>query len=243
MALGKIDSLDLNNSYPATVPVWYRLLNCGFRLPPSAGTDCFLNRIFSQLPGGDRVYVHMRGGLTYDAWIDGLRKGRSFVTNGPMLELTLDGHHVGDVVKIASPRKVKVNARARSFHPLAKVELIYNGQIAATLPLAKDELSATCEQPIALDRSGWIALRASGPGRPDSPLPTLFAHTAPIYVEVAGAPVRSRADALFFLGWIDDLSLLARTRNRIPNAALRQRVLDQLEAAGAVYARLGKEEK
>jgi hypothetical protein len=32
---------------------YYALLNCGFRLCPSAGTDCFLNRITSQLPGVD----------------------------------------------------------------------------------------------------------------------------------------------------------------------------------------------
>jgi hypothetical protein len=58
-ALGKVDSVDLNNSYAAAVPLWYRLLNCGFRLPASAGTDCFLNRVVSRLPGSDRCYVHI----------------------------------------------------------------------------------------------------------------------------------------------------------------------------------------
>src|SRR5262249_39486402 len=107
VALGKIDSIDLNNAYTATVPTWYRLLNCGFRLPPSAGTDCFLNRIFSNLPGGDRVYVHVNGPLSYAAWIDGLKAGRSFVTNGPMLELSLDGKTLGEVVKFDAAGKLK----------------------------------------------------------------------------------------------------------------------------------------
>ena len=40
----------------AAVPLWYRLLNCGFRVPVSAGTDCFLNRVNSRLPGSDRAY-------------------------------------------------------------------------------------------------------------------------------------------------------------------------------------------
>lgn len=75
VALGKTDTLDLNNAYQGTVPVWYRLLNCGFRLPGSAGTDCFLNRIFSRLPGGDRVYVQINGPLAYDRWIAGLKRG------------------------------------------------------------------------------------------------------------------------------------------------------------------------
>ena len=63
VALGKIDTLDINNSWAASVPLWYRLLNCGFRVPATAGTDVFLNRIGSNLPGGDRVYVHVDGPL------------------------------------------------------------------------------------------------------------------------------------------------------------------------------------
>jgi TolB protein len=243
VALGKIDSLDLNNSYNGTVPIWHRLLNCGFRLPPSAGTDCFLNRIFSQLPGADRVYVRVEGALTYAAWIEGLKKGRSFVTNGPMLELTVDGQGLGSVVRAAGPRKLQVKARARSQFPLAKVELLYNGQVAATLPIARDDLSATFEQAVEVDRSGWLALRATGPGNPNSPVSALFAHTALIYVEVGGAPARSRADAQFFLTWIDDLALVVRARDRVPNEELRQHIENQLDAARTVYTRLAKEGK
>src|SRR5262249_5584945 len=158
VALGKIDTLDLNNAYAGTVPIWYRLLNSGFRLPPSAGTDCFLNRIFSQLPGGDRVYVHVPGPLTYAAWIDNLKKGRSFVSNGPMLEFTVDGKGLGESVKLAGPRKLRVKASARSQYPLSKVELIHDGQVAVALPLAKDDLSATLDQEIEVKKSGWLAL-------------------------------------------------------------------------------------
>jgi hypothetical protein len=240
VALGKVDSLDLNNTYGATVPVWYRLLNCGFRLPPSAGTDCFLNRIFSQLPGGDRVYVRVEGSLSYAAWIDGLKKGRSVVTNGPMLELTLDGRMPGDVVKVAAPGKLRIKARARSQFPLAKVELIDNGEVAAVLPLGEGGHSADVDREINIDRSGWLAMRAGGPGRPDGPAPALFAHTAPVYVEVAGAAVRSRTDAQFMLAWINDFAVMVRERDRVPNAELRRHILSQLEAARGVYVKLAR---
>ena len=83
VALGKIDTLDvLGSSHLATIQVWYRLLNCGFNLPASAGTDCFLNRIRSRVPGGDRAYVRIDGPFSYENWIEGLRAGRSFVTSG-----------------------------------------------------------------------------------------------------------------------------------------------------------------
>src|SRR5262249_6846495 len=80
-----------NNTWAASVPLWYRLLNCGLRVPATAGTDVFLNRIGSNLPGGDRVYVHVDCPLTYAGWVDGLKAGRSFVTRGPMLTFTVDG--------------------------------------------------------------------------------------------------------------------------------------------------------
>jgi Tol biopolymer transport system component len=241
VALGKIDSLDLNNAYAGTVPIWYRLLNCGFRLPPSAGTDCFLNRIFSQLPGGDRAYVHVPGQLTYAAWIENLSKGRSFVSNGPMLELTVAGKGLGESVKLAGPQKLRVKASARSQYPLARVELIHNGRVAVALALAKDDLSATLDQEVAVKKSGWLALRASGPGHPDSVVPAVYAHTAPIYIDVAGGALRSRDDALFFLRWIDDLAVMLRARNRIPDAQLRRHVENQLDAARNVYARIARE--
>jgi hypothetical protein len=241
VALGKIDSLDLNNAYAGTVPIWYRLLNCGFRLPPSAGTDCFLNRIFSQLPGGDRVYVNVPGPLTYAAWIENLKKGRSFVSNGPMLEFTVDGKALSESIKVAGPQKLRVKASARSQYPLAKVELIHNGQVAVTLPLAKDDLSAALDQEIELKKSGWLAVRASGPGHEGSVVPAVYAHTAPIYIDVAGSAVRSRDDAVFFLNWIDELDVMLRARDRIPDAELRRHVESQLDAARRVYARIAKE--
>jgi hypothetical protein len=112
----------------------------------------------------------------------------------------------------------------------------------SALSLAAGEpQAASLEQGIDVDRSGWVALRASGPGRPDGPLPALFAHTAPVYVEVAGAPARSRADARFFLTWIDELAVIVRQRDRVPNAELRLYIQNQLEAARRVYGRIARE--
>jgi Tol biopolymer transport system component len=241
VALGKIDTLDINNSYAGSVPIWHRLLNCGFRLPATAGTDVFLNRIASNLPGGDRVYVKIDGPLTYEKWIDGMKAGRSFVTNGPMLELSLGTHGLGDTIKSTEPRKLTVRAKAAAAFPLAKVELLYNGKVVANSKLAADEKSGALDQEILLDKSGWLALRATGPGHPDSPLPILYAHTNPIYVEIAGQPQRAKADALFFLNWIDQLAVLMRTRERIPTDELLRHVQQQLDQARSVYGRLAKE--
>ncbi|TXT39720.1 MAG: hypothetical protein FD138_10 [Planctomycetota bacterium] len=240
VALGKIDTLDLNASYAGTVVLWHKLLNCGFRLPASAGTDVFLNRVVSRLPGGDRVYVKIDGPLDYAKWIDGLSAGRSFVTNGPMLEFSVGPHQLGDTIQLDSAKEFAVLAKARSHFPMAKVEVIYNGEVVASVPVSENKQEASWEKPIKLDRSGWLALRASGPGNVDHPVGSLDAHTSPIYVRVAGSPQGSRADAEYFLKWIDRLSLALRLRDRIPNDELRKHVQNQLEAARAVYLKIAE---
>ena len=189
----------MNASYAGTTVLWHRLLNCGFHLPASAGTDCFLNRVTSRLPGADRVYVKFDGPLDYAKWIDGLRAGRSFVTNGPMLEFSVGPHQLGDTIKLDAPRELTVSAKCESHFPLAKVDVLYNGEVVATLPLSESKQLATFNAPIKLDRSGWLALRASGPGHVDHPVGSLDDHTSPIYVQVTGSPAGSRADAEYFL--------------------------------------------
>jgi Tol biopolymer transport system component len=237
VALGKVDTMDLNLSYPACVPLWYRLLNCGFRLPASAGTDVFLNRVNSRLPGSDRVYVQVPGELTYARWIDGLRAGRSFVTNGPFLEITVERKRPGEVVRLGVPGTVKVTARAWSHIPLHRAELVRNGEVIATREFPADGKQAvTWQQEVRFDRGGWLALRVSGPTHPDNPAGAAYGHTSPVYVEEGDRAPQGRADAEYFLKWIDRLELALRERHRFPSAALRDHALAQLQAARKVYA-------
>lgn len=243
VALGKIDTLDLNASYAGTIPLWYRLLNCGFHLPPSAGTDTFLNRIASRLPGGDRVYVKLNGPLNYENWIAGLKAGRSFVSNGPVLEIAVESAGPGDTLALDVARSPHVKATATSQFAMDKVELVYNGQVAATATLAADKKSATLDADVKLDRSGWLSFRVSGPGHADHPIGSLDAHTSPIYVTVSGKPTASKEDAEYFLQWIERLSLAIRQRDRIPDAELRKQVQDQFEAARAVYIKIAEAAK
>ena len=237
VALGKIDTVDINNGYGGSVPLWYRLLNCGFRLPASAGTDCFLNRIRSRLPGSDRAYVYIDGSFSYRAWIDGLRAGRSFVTNGPMVELTVDGaKRPGDSLELPAARDVRVVVKARSQFPLNKIELIVNGEVAGAAKASADgPPEPTTEHTIRIDRSGWIAARASGPPHPDHPASELYAHSSPVYVTVAGKPAASKTDAQFFLAWIDRLAAAVRERDRLPSPELKASVESQMDAARVIY--------
>ena len=68
--------------------MYYALLNCGYCMRPSAGTA---NGVHPVPLGHSRVYVKIDGAFTYERWLEGLRAGRSFVTNGPALFLTVNG--------------------------------------------------------------------------------------------------------------------------------------------------------
>jgi hypothetical protein len=119
-----------------------------------------------------------------------------------------------------------------------KVEVIYNGQVVLTGTLSDDKKSATIDQTVLLNRSGWLSFRATGPGHANHPAGSLDAHTSPIYVTVAGKPTTSKEDAEYFLKWIDRLSLTIRNRERIPDATSRQLIEAQFDAARTVYQNL-----
>lgn len=240
VALGRIDTLDVNGGYAATVPLWQRLLNCGFRLTASAGTDCFLNRINSRLPGTDRAYVKIEGPFSYASWISGLRAGRSFVTNGPMLRLAVGNKELGDTLRLDGSTKVRVQAEATSQFALNRVELIHNGRVVATGKMSDDNRKGTIDETVELSNSGWMMLAVGGQPHVEGPGGPLAAFTSPIYIDIPGRPVPSAEDARFFLAWIDRLEAAFRERNRVPSDAHREQVLAQLNAARAVYRRLAQ---
>jgi hypothetical protein len=233
VALGKIDSLDINWG-DATLSLWYRLLNCGFKLPASAGTDCFLNRIRSRLPGSDRAYVRIESTFSYAGWIQNLRAGNSFVTNGPILEFSLGGKSLGETLHLSKPDSVAVQASAVASSPLSRVELVCNGSVLASGLLSADRLRGTIQKSVPIQKSGWLSFRAYGEDHSQ-------AHTGAIYIDVSGRPAASRNDAEYFLQWIERLEAKLKERDRVPSSELKARVESQLNAARAVYRKIAAE--
>ena len=68
-----------------TAAVWYKLLNCGFRIPAGAGTDAMTNFASLRGPVGlNRVYVKAGPVLTHATFLGALKAGKTFATNGPL---------------------------------------------------------------------------------------------------------------------------------------------------------------
>src|ERR1041384_5895446 len=90
---------------------------------------------------------------------------------------------------------------------------------------------------LPVEQSGWFVLRAWN-ARAEEPVLDLypFASTSPIYVTVAGAPVRSPADAEFFVRWSDRVIAAARAHTGWLTTAERDSVLTLFGRARAFYA-------
>ncbi len=242
LALGNaVDAMDVlsNNFEPATTEIYHRLLNCGFRLAISAGTDAFTNVADHYTPGGGRVYVRTGGKqMNYAAWIQGYKEGRSFASNGPMVSLTVDGKEPGDELKFpaGSARTVRVRVSVSALVPVDKVDVIVNGKVAASRNGA-----GAMDERVAIEGSSWIAVRATGPwNRMILNDAGAYAHTSPVYVQVAGERLALKEDVRFYIDWMEKLIARTRERGRFSTAARRDEVVSLFERALAYYKELDR---
>ncbi len=240
VALGKVDyyeALGFEDDHFATARVWYRLLDCGFRLPAGAGTDAMADYASLRGPlGMNRVYARTGAFPDHARWLDALRRGRSFVTNGPLPQLAVEGREPGDEVSLpAGGGTVDAHVTLRSIVPIDHLELVANGQVVARVPIT-DGITADAHVPVPIAASGWILLRAYA-DRSRHPVLDLYpyATTSPVYVTVGGRPVRSRADAGFFVAWIRRIEEVAAAHPGYNTAAEREAVLATLASGRAVF--------
>ncbi|MGH7537842.1 MAG: CehA/McbA family metallohydrolase [Gemmatimonadales bacterium] len=239
VALGKVDYLEVMgfSNHLITSDIWYRLLNCGFRVPAGAGTDAFPNYAMLRGPAGlVRVYVRSGPVLDHDRFLAGLKAGRTFVTNAPLLSFTVAGRGPGEEVRLAGPGRLSVHVRLRSIVPVDRLEIVGNGSVVASIPLGGDGTAADTTVLLPAERSGWLVLRAYGDSAREPVLDLYpFATTSPVYVTVGGKPARSRADALYFVQWVDRVIQATRAHRGWNTAVERDSVVKLLERARGVY--------
>jgi len=179
-----------------TLQNYYALLDCGFRLRPTAGTA---NGVHPVPLGFGRVYVHLPDGFSYNAWLKGLDAGRSFVTTGPML--------------VADAATNEIRGMVLSEEPVNEVEVIVNGEVRHRVTLQSEKNNegaweARFRQPIKLDGTSWAAVRCFE-YRAHNRL--RFAHTAPCWFDVPDRPLRPREEEIDFL--------IRRVRDEIDRSA------------------------
>jgi hypothetical protein len=94
--------------------IWYHTLNCGFRARISGETD--FPCIYGERVGLGRSYVRLDGQLNFDAWVEGLRAGGSYVSDGKshLLDFSVNGVMAGaqnSELKLSKAETVRVTAK------------------------------------------------------------------------------------------------------------------------------------
>ena len=196
--------------------LYYRYLNLGLRLAPSAGSA---SGVLPNPVGYNRVYVRGAGELSVPEWYRAFREGPSFVTNGPILFFDVKGRGARKTATF------EVLARA----PLDRVELIANGRLLQRFTPPPGAKTFRAEYSFDGSPYSWVAARCFlVPGAT-----IRLAHSSPVYL--AGR-WDARADARFFLDWIDDLVTQTRAdAKRFRNAEERDQVLALYQQARAFY--------
>jgi hypothetical protein len=246
-ALGHLDALDITaftNDPDVYFEDWYRLLNCGLQVPASSGSDALTNWYEAWPAGGYRVYVKEQPGDEHDygCWVEGLKAGRCFVTNYPLVpHFAVDGVETGGVLDVPGPvADVDVSFSIRCVLPLQSALVIRNGEVIADIHLPADFDGTVADTTIRvhLDESAWLALRVEGETTLPHAVNPLFAHTGAVYVRMDEMPVRRTGDAGYMLDWIDSLEIFVEARGNWDSEEDHQHVLQTLADAGAVYGEL-----
>ena len=213
---------------------YYALLNCGFKMRPTAGTASGVHPVPL---GFGRVYVHQPKAFDFEGWFQGLNAGRSFVTTGPMLLAEIDGQTPGHTFRQTEEQHTyRVTGSVQCARPLEKIEVIVNGEVRQTLRLLSAQTprggwETQIHADVKIDGSSWLAVRCYE-SRPEGRI--RYAHTAPWHIDVPGKPLQPRrAEIDFLIGRVT--SQIERSRAVLPAAAIAE-----YEQALRVYEKIAK---
>lgn len=183
VATGRADAVEMLTHSDDGMLEYYRYLNSGYRLPLVGGTD----KMSSAVPVGlYRTYARLDEEFSYEAWCRAVRSGRTFLSGGPLVTLSVDGCEPGGTVELSGPGTVSVHAAVRSIFPLHSLEVVRNGEVVARAE-ANGGRQAEINEELRIGENSWIACRAFGVDyHLDEWERQVFAHTSPVYLACGG---------------------------------------------------------
>jgi len=242
-ALTTTDAVEWSTSQTGWAPL-YAAWNNGLRVALVGGEDSISNLHTTPLVGSVRTYVKIPDDeLTMEAWLEGMKSQHAFFSNGPLVEFELDGRIPGETIRMESGEDVIATLEVYSITPLERAEILFNGEVIASIPFSGDRTQLSFERSFRPEESGWYHVRVNGAEGESFPMDITWvqAATNPIWVEVDGAPVRSAESADYSLAWIDKLQSMAEAWPHWRSQAEKDHVYAQFDEARAVYRRFKEE--
>jgi hypothetical protein len=235
LLLGKVDALEIDSFEESRLDVlsdWYGLLGCGLRVPLVGASGKDSNAIAI---GCMRTYARLQPDedLTYKGWIEAVRSGRTFVSNGPLLSFSVNDQGPGAVIELPAPA-VRIRAEARSVVPFDTLEIIGNGAVLASASASGSPSSAVIETELEVSTGGWLAARCRGQQQVDHLNQRVFAHTSPLFVRISGRPQPIDAEHCRRLAsHLDRMMAWTQTKARCENELQRAHLMEIFQNARA----------
>jgi hypothetical protein len=244
---GRIDAVEMQSLTPGadgpSIREWYRFLSCGYRLPVVGGTD----KMSAEVPvGAIRTYARLDRDqpLSFGAWSDAVRAGRTFVSSGSFIDLQVDGHGPGEVIEVGRQGgTLEVRATAWAAQPVIdRVELVHDGEVIASSGGGSATDRVVLIERVAVERSGWLAARVASREHIHSAFATsMGAHSSPVYLDVGGRRPYSPDDANAIATIIDGSRTWVETIASVRSADERARLADYFATSRAALEQLGAE--
>jgi hypothetical protein len=236
--------------------IWYHTLNCGYRCRISGETD--FPCIYGERVGLGRSYVHLDGKLDFDAWVQGVKEGRCYVSDGKshLMDFTVNGQAVGlhgSEVKLNRPGTVHVKARVAALlepKPTPATEQVRRARLDAKpyWDLERCRIGPSRKVSVEVVVNGRAVARqeivADGSEKEvalDVPIKASSwvclrilpsSHTNPVFVLVDGKPIRaSKRSADWCLKGIDQCWKQKQRGIRPEEQAAARAAYDQARAA------------
>ena len=210
IATGRADAIEMLKQGEYMHNEYYRYLNCGYKLPLVGGTD----KMSSDVPVGVyRTYAQIPADqpFDYENWCRAVREGRTFLSGGPMITLSVNGAGIGDTIRLpGNGGTVEVDASAESIFPIHTLQIVQEGTVVAQVEDPGGVRRLHLKEKLNIDHHTWLAARCSGPGYYDA-LPHhdgwqrgIFAQASPVYLAVGGEWwMFDRATAEYMLTLVD----------------------------------------
>jgi hypothetical protein len=241
-ALGTVDCLEWSNAIRAQHRVWHRMLNNDFSIVPVGGEDSITDLHNRKLIGNIRTYAYLGQDFRVEAWVEAIRKGRTFFSTGPLLEFRINDQIPGGRLRLpAGGGKVTISGSVRSVAPLSKLTLYHRGGAFKQIPLNPDGKGARFTETIAVEHSDWFSITAEGPRYPALDTEFPLATTNAIRVYVGEEKIRDRDSAEYFIRWIDKLKVMTGQWPWWRSQAEKDHIYSEYEQARRVYERLAEE--
>ncbi len=197
-------SLETSNN-SETVKDWLNLLARGFFFPATASSDA--HHIDGNSPGYSRTYAYVDdrdlNEVDIADVVESLKSGRSFITNGPIVELTVNDRYLpGDTLSaVEGEVEIHIEVRTAPWILVKEARVYVNREIVLVLPVEAESGSVrrlTEDVRLELADDAFIVVEVTGKGslypvvqarswsglQADAVTP--YALTNPVFVDVDG---------------------------------------------------------